>query len=257
MCANACLTIPRANVQGAAPISTTFPSRAARFTSQRVAAAVARGRITSVTLDAVRRFPGVVAVIVAADIPGRNDISPTHKDEPLLADIEILFHGQPVFAVVATTREIARRAARLGEVAVEAETPSVTVEDALARNETVLPDYSFVRGDSAAAIGAAPHSLGGSFRIGGQEHFYLEGQVALAIPGEDGSIHVHSSTQHPSEVQHICARILAIPDALVTCEIRRMGGGFGGKESQASTWAAMAALAARVTGRAVQASARS
>ncbi len=155
-----------------------------------------------------------------------------------------------MFAVVATTREIARRAARLGEVVVEAETPSVTVEDALARNETVLPDYSFVRGDSAAAIGAAPHSLGGSFRIGGQEHFYLEGQVALAIPGEDGSIHVHSSTQHPSEVQHICARVLALPDALVTCEIRRMGGGFGGKESQASTWAAMAALAARVTGRA-------
>ena len=175
------------HVQGAAPYIDDIPEPSGTLHVATGGAAVARGRITSVTLDAVRRFPGVVAVIVASDIPGRNDISPTHKDEPLLADIEILFHGQPVFAVVATTREIARRAARLGEVAVEAEAPSVTVEDALARNETVLPDYSFVRGDSAAAIGAAPHSLGGSFRIGGQEHFYLEGQVALAIPGEDGS----------------------------------------------------------------------
>ena len=132
----------------------------------------------------------------------------------------------------------------------EAERPSVTVEDAPERGDAVLPDYAFKRGDAAAAIAAAPRRLSGVFRIGGQEHFYLEGQIALAIPGEDGSIHVHSSTQHPTEVQHVCARVLGLPDALVTCEIRRMGGGFGGKESQATPWAAIAALAAFRTGRA-------
>lgn len=210
----------------------------------------ARGLIVSLDLAAVRAAPGVVAVLTAADIPGRNDISPSHRDEPLLADVEVIFHGQPVFAVVAETRDAARRAALLGTIEVARERPSVTVEDAAARDETVLPDYAFLRGDVAQAIAASPRRLAGVMRIGGQEHFYLEGQIALAIPGEDGSIHVHSSTQHPSEVQHVCARILAVPDALVTCEVRRMGGGFGGKESQATPWAAIAALAAFRTGRA-------
>jgi xanthine dehydrogenase large subunit len=212
-------------------------------------APLARGRITSLDIAAIRAVPGVVAVLTAADVPGRNDISPSHRDEPLLADGEVIFHKQPVFAVVAVTREIARRAALLGTVAIEAERPSVTVEHAIERDETVLPPYVFSRGEASAAIAAAPRRLEGVFRIGGQEHFYLEGQIALAIPGEDGAIHVHSSTQHPSEVQHVCARILGLPDALVTCEIRRMGGGFGGKESQATTWAALAALAAYRTGR--------
>jgi xanthine dehydrogenase large subunit len=123
------------------------------------------------------------------------------------------------------------------------------VEDALERAETVLPDYAFGRGDAEAGIAAAPVVIEGVFRVGGQEHFYLEGQAALATPGEDGEMHVLSSTQHPTEVQHVVARVLDLPDALVTCEVRRMGGGFGGKESQATQWAAIAALAARVTGR--------
>jgi xanthine dehydrogenase large subunit len=113
----------------------------------------------------------------------------------------------------------------------------------------LLPDYEFGQGDAAAAIAAAPHRLAGTFRVGGQEHFYLEGQVALAVPGEDGGMHVYSSTQHPTEVQHVVARVLAVPDAYVTCEVRRMGGAFGGKESQATQWAAIAALGARATGR--------
>ena len=102
----------------------------------------------------------------------------------------------------------------------------------------------------------APHRCAGTLRIGGQEHFYLEGQVALAVPGEDGAVLVYSSTQHPSEVQHIVARVLGVPDSFVTCRVRRMGGGFGGKETQATQWAVIAALAARATGRAVQVSAR-
>ncbi len=210
---------------------------------------VARGRLKGLDLAAVRAAPGVVAVLTAADVPGRNDISPANGDEPVFAEQEVLFHGQPVFAVVATTRDAARRAARLATFDIEEEPPSITVEDALARGETVLPDYTFGRGDVEAALSAAPHRLEGVLRIGGQEHFYLEGQAALAVPGEEGDILVHSSTQHPSEVQHIVARVLGIPDAFVTCEVRRMGGGFGGKETQATQWAVIAALAARATGR--------
>jgi len=210
----------------------------------------ARGRLLSLDVSAVRAAPGVVAVLTAADIPGKNDVSPAFGDDPLFVADNIDFLGQAVFAVVATTREIARRAVKLAVMGIESETPSITVEDALERGETVLPDYAFGRGDANAAIAAAPRALQGQFRVGGQEHFYLEGQVALALPGEDGDIHVYSSTQHPSEVQHVVARVLDIPDAYVVCETRRMGGGFGGKESQATQWAVTAALAARVTGRA-------
>jgi xanthine dehydrogenase large subunit len=209
----------------------------------------ARGRLVSLDVSAVRAAEGVVAVLTAADIPGKNDVSPAFGDDPMFVEDAIGFHGQAVFAVVATDRDAARRAAKLAVMEIDAERPSVTVEDALERGETVLPDYAFGRGDAPGAIAAAPHRLGGSFRVGGQEHFYLEGQVALAIPGEDGDLYVYSSTQHPSEVQHVVARVLDIPDAYVTCETRRMGGGFGGKESQATQWAAVAALAARVTGR--------
>ncbi len=209
----------------------------------------ARGRLVSLDVSAVRAVPGVVAVLTAADIPGRNDVSPAFGDDPLFADENISFVGQALFAVVATTRDVARRAVRKAVVEIEAETPSITVEDALERGETVLPDYAYGRGDPDAAIAQAPQKLEGRFRVGGQEHFYLEGQIAMAIPGEDGDIHVYSSTQHPTEVQHVVARVLDIPDAYVTCETRRMGGGFGGKESQATQWAVTAALAARVTGR--------
>ncbi len=211
-------------------------------------APVARGRILRLDLDAVRKVPGVVAVLTAADIPGRNDVSPVMGDDPMLAADTIEFHGQVVFAVVAETRDIARRAARLGKVEVEAERPLVSVDDALEADCHILPDYTFAKGDSAAALAASPRRLAGTLRIGGQEHFYLEGQVSLAIPGEDDML-VHASTQHPSELQHIVAHMLGLPNAAVTVEVRRMGGAFGGKESQAAQWAALAALAARVTGR--------
>lgn len=209
----------------------------------------ARGRLTALDVSRVRALPGVVAVLTASDIPGKNDVSPAFGDDPLFVADEISFLGQAVFAVVATSRDGARHAVKHGLMEIDSEEPSITIEDALQRGETVLPDYAFGRGDARAAIAQAPRSLEGQFRVGGQEHFYLEGQVALAIPGEDGDIHVYSSTQHPTEVQHVVARVLDIPDAYVTCETRRMGGGFGGKESQATQWAVAAALAARATGR--------
>ena len=209
----------------------------------------ARGTIRALDLSAVRAHPGVVRVLTAADVPGKNDVSPAAGDDPMFAETRVSFHGQALFAVLAETRDAARRAAAKAVVAIDEERPSVTIEDALDRAETVLPDYGFGRGEVEPALAAAPHRLEGSLRIGGQEHFYLEGQAALATPGEEGDIHVLSSTQHPTEVQHVIARVLGIPDAFVTCEVRRMGGGFGGKESQATQWAAIAALGAHLTKR--------
>jgi xanthine dehydrogenase large subunit len=210
----------------------------------------ARGKIRNIDLTEVRNLPGVVAVITAADIPGKNDISPASADEPAFALTEVLFHSQPVFAVVAASRDAALRAALRAKIDIEVEKPNVSVEQGRAAGEIVLPDYAFINGDVASALAVAPLRGAGKIRIGGQEHFYLEGQVALAVPGEDGAVLVHSSTQHPSEVQHIVARVLALPDSFVTCRVRRMGGAFGGKETQATQWAVIAALAARVTGRA-------
>jgi xanthine dehydrogenase large subunit len=210
---------------------------------------VARGAIRHVDLADVLSMPGVVTVITAAHIPGKNDISPAHADEPVFAHDRVDYHNQPVFAVVATTRDVARRAALRGKIEIAVEKPNVSVEQGRASGERVLPDYAFVGGDVAKAVAEAPFRLSGAMHIGGQEHFYLEGQIGFAIPGEDGALLVYSSTQHPSEVQHIVARVLAVPDAFVTCRVRRMGGGFGGKETQATQWAVIAALAARATGR--------
>ena len=213
----------------------------------------ARGRIAAIDLAAVRAYPGVVAVLTPADIPGLNDCSPAMGDDPILAKGEILFHGQVVFAVVATTREAARRAARLAVVEIDQAQAAITVEDALAHQvPDVLPQYGYKKGAPAKLIKASAHRIEDSFHVGGQEHFYLEGQVALALPTEDGGMTVYSSTQHPTEVQHCVAMMLKVREAQVTCICRRMGGGFGGKESQAAQWAALAALAARVTGKAAK-----
>ncbi len=208
----------------------------------------AAGRLVALDLSAVESYPGVVAVITAKDVPGRNDISPVAGDEPALCDGDILFHQQPLFAVVASTRDAARRAARLAKIKIADGVPLVTVADAIAANSMVQPDYAFMREDSAAAVMAAKHRVASTFHIGGQEHFYLEGQAALAVPGEGGDMHVFSSTQHPTEIQHVVARVLGTPDNAIVAEVRRMGGGFGGKESQATQWAAIAAVAARKTG---------
>ncbi len=212
----------------------------------------AKGRITSIDLSAVRAAPGVVAVLTAADIPGVNDCSPSIGGDPILADGEVLFHGQVVFCVVAITRDAARRAARLGRIEIAAEKPMVSVADGESKGLQVLPDFSFGRGDPKAAMQGSQIVIEGEMKIGGQEHFYLEGQISSSLPGEGGTMKVFCSTQHPSEVQHLVARMLKLPDAMVVCECRRMGGGFGGKESQAAQWACLAALASHVTGKAAK-----
>ena len=238
------------HVQGAAEYIDDIPEPAGTLHLAVGGAPVARGTLRRIDLSEVKSTPGVVAVITAADIPGKNDISPASADEPVFVQDRVDFHNQPVFAVVATSRDAARRAVLRGKIEVDAEKPNVTVEQGRASGEVVMPDYAFINGDAAKTIAASPLRSAGKIHIGGQEHFYLEGQVALAVPGEDGAVLVYSSTQHPSEVQHIVARVLGVPDSFVTCRVRRMGGGFGGKETQATQWAVIAALAARVTGRA-------
>ncbi|SLN72275.1 Nicotinate dehydrogenase large molybdopterin subunit [Roseivivax jejudonensis] len=210
----------------------------------------AAGRITALDLAQVRAAPGVVAVLEAGDLPFTNDVSPSAHDEPLLADGRIHYLGQPVFLVVATSHLAARRAARLGRITTEARDAILTVEDALdadARFED--GPRIWAKGDAGEAIDGARHVVEGRIGIGGQEHFYLEGQAALAFPQEDGDMVVHSSTQHPTEIQHKVADSLGLPMHGVRVETRRMGGGFGGKESQGNALAVACAVAARITGR--------
>jgi xanthine dehydrogenase large subunit len=206
-------------------------------------------KLVSLDLAAVRAAPGVVAVFTAADIPGVNDVSPVAGDDKLFAEDEILYPGQPLFVVAATNVGAARRAARLGQAAVEPLPAFVTIAQAHAAGSVIEGTQRMARGDADAALAAAPHRLSGRLDMGGQEHFYLEGQAALATPGESGQVHVLSSTQHPSEVQHLVAKVLGRSHADVTVEVRRMGGAFGGKETQAAAYAVACALVAAKTGR--------
>ena len=209
----------------------------------------AHARVTRLDLSAVRAAPGVVCVLTSADVPGRNDIGPVQNDEPLLPEGVVRFVGQPLFCVAAETLPKARAAAALAVVDYEDLEPLLTIEAAQAANSLIEDSQTMRLGDATAALAAAPHALSGRLAIGGQDHFYLEGQVALVIPGEDGDLHVWSSTQNPTETQHLIARCLGLRDHAVVVEVRRMGGGFGGKETQSVHYAALAALAASRTGR--------
>ena len=212
----------------------------------------AHGTIERLTLDAVLRAPGVAAVLTAADIPGVNDIGPIQRDDPILAERIVEFAGQPVFAVAAASVNAARRAVKLADLVITPLPAIVTIDDALAAQSYVLPPVHVTRGDAAAALDAAPRRLRGRFECGGQDHFYLEGQIALAIPRERGGMQIYTSTQHPGEVQHMVARALGVAEHDVVVECRRMGGGFGGKETQMSLFACIAAILARRTGQAVK-----
>ena len=211
---------------------------------------VAHGRITAMDLSAVRAAPGVVAVLTADDFDEVPDCSPSLHDEPLLTSDLVHFVGQPIFLVIADSHLAARRAARLGRISYDELPAILTVEQALeADSRFEGGPVVWSRGDAATAIAEAPHLIEGALEVGGQEHFYLEGHVAMAIPGESGDLHVISSTQHPTEIQHKVAHALHLPMSAVRVEVRRMGGGFGGKESQGNWLAIACALAAHRTGR--------
>jgi xanthine dehydrogenase large subunit len=213
---------------------------------------IAHGNIKSMDLSAVKAAEGVISVITVEDVPGHTDIGPVFPGDPVLAIGKVEFIGQPIFAVAATNHELARRAVTLAKIDYE-ELPAVlTVKDALAQKNFVRPPFTMKRGDSALAINNAEHQLTGEVVVGGQEHFYLEGQISSAEPTEDGGMTIYSSSQHPSEVQKLVAEVLAIPLNKVVVDMRRMGGGFGGKETQAAPWACLAALLANDTKRPVK-----
>ncbi|MCG7573361.1 xanthine dehydrogenase molybdopterin binding subunit [Phaeobacter sp. CNT1-3] len=208
---------------------------------------VAHGRILSMDLDAVRAAPGVIGVLTAEDIPGHNDVSPTGKnDEPVFPTDRVEFHGHPLFAVIADSRDAARRAAELAKVDYDVLPHALDPMAARDAGGTLVTDpLKLERGDIAPAFDAAPHRIQGRMEIGGQDHMYLEGHIAFAVPGEDDDVTVTSSTQHPSEAQHMVAHVLGVPSNAVTINVRRMGGGFGGKESQMNLFCVVAAMAAK------------
>ena len=205
--------------------------------------------IKKLDVTAARDMPGIRAVLTAADVPGLNDVGAVRKDEELLAGKVAQFHGHIVAAVVGETADQCRAAAEKIDVEYEPLPPILTIEQGIAEKSFHSEPNFMRRGDVDAALASAPHVMEGTFSFGGQEHFYLEMQGALAEPGEDGTVCVTSSTQHPTEVQHGVAHVLGIPSNKVVVTVPRMGGGFGGKETQAATPAALAALAARFTGR--------
>ncbi|MBB3189025.1 xanthine dehydrogenase molybdopterin binding subunit [Halomonas cerina] len=213
---------------------------------------VAHGRLTRLDLERVKAAPGVVDVITLADVPGHTDIGPVFPGDPLFASEEISYVGQCLFAVAAESHQAARLAVKEAVVEIDEWPASLDPVAAAEREDFVRPTHVHERGDWRHALREAPHVLEGEQFVGGQEHFYLEGQACLVQPTEDEGVMVYTSNQHPSETQKLVAEVLGIPFHAVTMEMRRMGGGFGGKETQASPWACIAALIARRTGHATK-----
>jgi xanthine dehydrogenase large subunit len=216
-----------------------------------VCAPHARAKLISLEVDGARRMPGVHAVLTATDVPGENDTGAARHDEPLFPS-EITYHSQPVAWVIAESEEQARLAAARVVASYEPLPAILEIEQAIRAESFLTDELTMRRGEPEKALASAPHRLSGELLIGAQEHFYLETQCALALVDESDQIVVHSSTQHPSETQEIVARVLGVQKAAVTVQALRMGGAFGGKETQANAWAALAALAARQTSRPVR-----
>lgn len=210
----------------------------------------AHAHILSMDLSKVEAYPGVVKVLTAKDIPGKNDFGAVVADDPIFAEDLVQYHGQSIFAVVAESMEIAIAASKLANIEYDPLPALISVKQALENQSFVMDSKSFLKGKPDKHLQKAKNRIQGEIEIGGQEHFYLESNAALAIPGEDCDVEIFSSSQHPTEVQHCCAKVLGVSDNAVTVQVRRMGGGFGGKESQPALFASLVALGAYHTGRA-------
>ncbi|MFZ2101480.1 MAG: xanthine dehydrogenase molybdopterin binding subunit [Oricola sp.] len=240
------------HVAGEASYIDDMPDLPGTLHAALVVSPVAHGRLKGIDPAKALAMPGVAAFVAAGDIPGHNDVGPILSGEPLFAPEIVEYVGHPVGAIAAATYEQAVRAARAVALVIEELKPVFDVEAAHAAGSYVMPPQKVIEGDVDAALAASERVIEGRLDIGGQDHFYLETHIALAIPGEDGDMTVHSSTQHPSEVQHHVAHVLGGLANSVDVFTRRMGGGFGGKESQATIIAAAAALLARKTGNPVK-----
>jgi xanthine dehydrogenase large subunit len=210
---------------------------------------VACGPLNGVAASAARAIPGVIAVLTHADVPGHNHFGLLAADEPFLAETDLLYVGQPVAIVAAESRAALACGIAALQLDVTEQTPLLSLEDSIAAQRFLGPERRIAAGDCCAELAAAPHRASGTLRTGGQEHFYLESQAVLAYPGEDRQIVVHSSTQHTTEIQLLVAEMLGLGCHDVVCTCKRMGGGFGGKETQAAIPAMMAALVAHHTRR--------
>ena len=215
---------------------------------------IAKGYITSIDLSKVKKAEGVVSVLTLSDVPGNCDIGPVYPGDPIMVNEGdmVEFHGQVVFAVAATSYVLARRAARLAKITYEIHEPDHTLEKSLKKKQFVRPVHEQTRGNVEIALKNSTRILSGELNIGGQEQMYLEGQVSLCIPTESGGMLVHTSSQSPTEGQRLVAEVLNVPMNLITVDVRRMGGGFGGKETNANQWACIAALLAKKTSRPVK-----
>ena len=241
------------HVSGAALYTDDIPDPPGLLHAALALSSVAHGEIAAIDLTPARVLLGADGLaITASDIPGRNDVGPIFGPEPILAASVAEYLGQPIAAIAAPSLELAREAARAVRAHYRERPAVLDIAIAQARGDFVCPPHRMARGEAAAALAAAPRRLAGELAIGGQDHFYLEGQVALALPQDDGGMRILSSTQHPSEVQKMVARVLGLPEAAIVCEVRRMGGGFGGKETQPAIFAAIAAVLARRAGRPVK-----
>ncbi|MCH2164043.1 MAG: xanthine dehydrogenase molybdopterin binding subunit [Marinovum sp.] len=241
----------RLHVSGAARYVDDIPTARGTLHLAFGTSEVAHGEITAIDLSAVRAAPGVEDVLTAEDLPFENDVSPSIHDEPLLATGTVHYVGQPIFLVIAVSHLAARAAVRLGKISYAERPPIFSIEDAIAANARFEDGPRiYEKANISIALDGATHMIEGRLEMGGQEHFYLEGQAALAIPQDNGDMLVSSSTQHPTEIQHKVADAMGVPMHSVRVETRRMGGGFGGKESQGNALAVSCALAAARTGRA-------
>lgn len=235
----------RAQIAGAAPYIDDLPELRGTLYAAPILSTVAHGKINDIDTTAALALPGVVAIVFANDVPGDPVLAAFAGDEPVFASDTVQHIGQVIGLVVAEDVMLARRAARLVKVDITPLPAVLTVADALATQSYVLSPVTVARGDAEAALARAPHTLSGTLEVGGQEHFYLEGQIAYALPQEQHQWLIYSSTQHPGEVQHWVAHALGLDNHAVRVECRRLGGGFGGKETQAghlAVWAAVAAV---------------
>ena len=214
-----------------------------------VGSPIACGTLEGVDWSAALAAAGVVSVYTAADVPGHNLFGPLAVDEPFLAEDRLLYVGQPVAVVAAESRAALARGLAAVTIAYTEETPLLTIEDAIEQERFLGVERRIARGDAAAELKTSRHRLQGTLRIGGQEQFYFESQAAIAYPAEEGQVVVHSSTQNPTEIQAVVAEMLGVGFHEVVCMCKRMGGAFGGKETQAAIPAMMAALVVRRTGR--------
>jgi len=240
----------REHVRGEAAYLDDMPPLLGELCVDIVGSPVAHGRVKAIALDAARQVPGVAGIFTWPDVPGDNRFGPIPPpDEELLAKEIVHYVGQPIAVLAAECRHAIAAAKALVKIDVEPLPPVLTIEEAIAGRQFIGPTRRIARGDASAALATAQHRLNGELSIGGQEHFYLETQAALAIPGEAGEITVHSSTQNPSEIQAVVAHCLGLRLNQVVCVCRRMGGGFGGKETQAALPALLAALVSAKTRR--------